>query len=438
MTGPMVIGITAMMMFGAVDTFFISMMGTEQLAAISFTFPVTFTIMNLAIGMGIATSVILAQVIGRREMETAQRVCTDSLWFSVLLVVILAAVGLATIDPLFRLLGATDTTLPYIREYMLIWYAAVGLLVIPMNGNAAIRATGDTKWPSILMIISGLLNAILDPFLIFGIGPFPRLGVTGAALATAISWGLGFVVALWLLGHREKLLTAKPPTWLELTSTWKKMLQIGSPIALANMMTPITIMLVTALVARHGEWAVAGFGAGGRIEAFAMILTFALTSTLSPFMAQNIGAGNLGRAREAMDMAMRFTIRFQLVAYALLAIFSWPLARVFSADENVLSVTQLYLWLMPAGASFYAVMLIYNTAFNAAHQASKTLITASVRLFVFILPLTWLGGVLFQIPGVFVGSIIGNGLAALFARHSFNRMWQKLEAADKNLQPELA
>ena len=427
MTGPMVIGIFAMMLFGAVDTFFISMMGTEPLAAISFTFPVTFTIMNLSIGMGIATSVMLAQVIGRRQLETAQRVCTDCLWFTLVLVVIVATLGLATIDPLFRMLGATEATLPYIHEYMVIWYAAVGLLVIPMTGNAAIRATGDTKWPSILMMASGLINAILDPLLIFGIGPFPELGVTGAALATAISWALGFCAALWLLGVREKLITLKLPTRLEAITTWKKMLRIGTPISIANMLTPITIMVLTALVARHGEAAVAGYGVGGRIEAFAMVVTFALTSTLSPFMAQNLGAGQIQRAESAMRVGLRFTLHFQLVAYALLAITAVPLSRIFSADPEVLHVSQAYLLIMPAGACFYGMLLIYNTSFNAAHESGKTLTTSSLRLFAFVLPCALLGSAWFGVQGLFIGSVLGNIAAFWLARSMAQRMLRRLE-----------
>lgn len=428
MTGPMIIGIFAMMLFGAVDTFFISLMGTDELAAISFTFPVTFTIMNLSIGMGIATSVTLAQIIGRGEKQTAQRVCTDALWFSTVLVVLVALLGLVTIDPLFRALGATDNTLPFIREYMVIWYLAVGLLVIPMTGNAAIRATGDTKWPSILMMASGLVNAILDPFLIFGIGPFPEMGVTGAALATAISWAIGFIVALWLLGVRENLLTIALPTLAEVKSTWGQLLRIGSPISLANMLTPITILFLTALVARFGEAAVAGYGAGGRLEAFAMVVAFAMTSTLSPFMAQNIGAGNVGRAREALNMSLKFIFVFQLVAYMLLAIAAPWITSVFSKDPAVLLVANQYLWIMPAGACFYALVIVMATAFNAAKESNKTLLSSLVRLFVFILPCAFLGGYLMDIPGLFLGSVVGNLMAALFAFWLVTKMLDRLEA----------
>lgn len=167
MTLPMIIGIFFMMAFGAVDTFFIGLMGSEELAAISFTMPVTMVILNLVIGLSIGTSVLVSSAIGKEGMKNAARKSTDSLLFSVALVVLVSIVGYFTVDPLFTALGASELTLPYIHEYMDIWYLCIGFMVVPIIGNSVIRATGDTKWPSILMMGSGLINAVLDPIFIF-------------------------------------------------------------------------------------------------------------------------------------------------------------------------------------------------------------------------------------------------------------------------------
>ena len=211
MTLPMIIGIFVMMAFGAVDTFFIGLMGSEELAAISFTMPVTMIIFNLVIGLSIGASVLVGSAIGKEGMANAARKSTDSLLFSMILVSIVSVAGYFTIDPLFTALGASELTLPYIHDYMDIWYLTIVLMILPMVGNSVIRATGDTKWPSILMMGSGLINALLDPLLIFGIGPFPELGIRGAAIATAISWLAGFGGAFWLLYVREKLILLSLP-----------------------------------------------------------------------------------------------------------------------------------------------------------------------------------------------------------------------------------
>ena len=429
MTAPMIAGILAMMAFGATDTWFLSLLGTDALAAISFTFPVTYTVMNLSIGMGIATSVMLARVIGRRQAETARRTCTDCLYFSVLVVAVLAMAELSTIDPLFRALGATELTLPLIHDYMVIWYLSIGLLVIPMVGNAAIRATGDTRWPSLMMIASGLLNAVLDPLLIFGIGPFPRLEMQGAALATAISWLIAFILAFWLLEKREHLLTRELPARAELLATWKRLIRIGTPVSIANMLTPISIMLVTALIARESEIAVAGYGAGARIESFAIVIALAMTSTLSPFMAQNLGANQLLRARAALALSVRFILKLQIGAWIVLALCARPLAALFSDDPQVLEVAVRYLWIMPAGAAMYCLVILFNTAFNAAHESGKTLLLCCLRLFAFILPCAWLGGVVAGVTGILWGSVAGNAMAAAVGLRMVRRLFARLEAA---------
>ena len=431
MTGPMIIGIFAIMFFQAIDTYFIGLLGTTQLAAISFTFPVTFTITSLTIGLGIGTSVLLAQVIGQGDSSTAKRITTDSLLLSILLVILMAALGMLTLEPLFRLLGATDNTLPYIKQYMLIWYPSVVLLVIPMIGNAAIRATGDTKWPSLLMLGSGLLNAIIDPLLIFGIGPFPEMGVQGAAISSAISWFAGLLGGLYLLHVREGLLDFHLPSWGELKKFWGALLKVAMPISAANMLTPIAAAILTALVARFGEQAVAALGAGTRIEAMSMIVIFALTSALSPYMAQNLGAGNSERARQALTLSLRFTLVFQFCVYLLVALTAPWLAGIFSNDPAVIELSRQYLYIVMFGSTFYALVIIINTAFNSAKQPRKTLWLTLIRVFFCLAPCAWLGGELWGYKGLLAGTVFGNGIACLVA-------WRMLHTTFDNMSQEEA
>ncbi len=413
MTVPMVIGIFSMMAFSAVDIFFVSMMGSEELAAISFTLPVTMMLFNLIIGLSVATSVLVGSAIGRGNHDQAARLTTDSLMFTVLLTLIVSTVGYFTIDPLFRLLGASELTLPLIHEYMDIYYLCFGLMVIPMVGNSAIRATGDTKWPSILMIVGGLMNVILDPILIFGYGPVPAMGVQGAALATAGSWLIGFFAGFYLLYVREQLITLIVPPMAILRQHWLKMLRTGVPISLANMMTPVATAALTAFVAQYGEIAVAGLGAGNRIEAFSLVIPFAITAALSPFMSQNLGAGNIQRAHESLVLCVKFILKFQFAVFLVFVGGAWWLAQIFSSDPEIVKVARIYLWIMPLGLGFYGIIIVLNTAFNAQHQSEKTLLLSLVRVLLLYIPLAWAGGHLFGIPGIFIGATLGNGIAAL-------------------------
>ena len=181
MTIPMIIGISVMILYQVI-------MGTEALAAISFTFPVVHTMTNFGVGFGIGVSVILAKSIGGGDLGRARLITTYTLWLVLALGVLLAALGIATVDPLFRRLGAGADTLVLIHQYMDVWYLGSALMMFQIISNGVLRATGNTRIPSIVMVISAVLNAVLDPLLIFGPGPLPALGIRGAAIATLIAW----------------------------------------------------------------------------------------------------------------------------------------------------------------------------------------------------------------------------------------------------------
>ncbi len=411
MTAPMIWGLLSTFLFGAVDTYFVSLLGTVELAAISFTFPVTFTITSTLIGFGIATSVVLARALGRRETDEARLIASSSILLGVLMVVVLASIARLLFIPLFSAMGASQEAMPLILDYVGIWMLAVPLMAVPMIGNAAIRATGDTKWPSLLMVFSGLVNVLLDPILIFGFGPVPAMGVKGAALATAIAWLLGMLAGLYILVVRDKLLTLRLGGWASLRRQWGRISTTAMPIVAANMLTPIANAVLTALVARYGDVAVAAFGAGSRIESISLVVCFALTSALSPFLAQNLGANQWQRADRALSVAIRFALCFQFSMYVLLALAAPWLAGLFSEDPEVIRLTRWYLWLMPLGACAYAAIMMMNTAFNSEGHSNNTLLSNLARLAVCVIPCAWLGSSWFGVLGFFGGAVIGNFIA---------------------------
>ena len=157
----------------------------------------------------------------------------------------------------------------------------------------------------------------VDPFLIFGLGPFPELGIAGAAWATVTAWSVGFVYQMHLLVIQRELVSASLPS-LEAFRQLRDMLRIGIPAA-ANMMTPLASGVMTAITAGFGGNAVAAYGVGARLEPIATLLVLAMSSSLPPLISQNYGAGRLDRVREAYDLAIRFICLWQLGIYLLLA-----------------------------------------------------------------------------------------------------------------------
>ncbi|WP_166424847.1 MATE family efflux transporter [Paraglaciecola sp. 20A4] len=421
MTLPMLIGMVMMMSFGLVDTFFIGLLGTQELAAISFTFPVTFTLISLHIGLGIGTSAVIARFLGSNSHDQAKESGTGALMLAFVLAVILALVGLLTVDPIFILLGATDQLLVHIREYMVVWYAAGVFLAMPMVGNSILRASGDTKTPSYVMASGGLINVILDPILIFGWGPIPAMGMQGAALATLIAWALGLIYILYLLAYKRQLILPRLLNLKELQRTIGGILKIGLPAAGANMLTPIAGGILTAVVAGYGPGAVAAWGVGGRLESIASIVILALSMSLPPFISQNYGANNLLRVSKAYQLCVRFVVVWQLLVFAVIYMLSGVLARLFSTEPEVINLIQAYLMIVPLGYGVQGIVILTNSSFNAMHLPMSALLMSILRLFVFFVPISYLGSYLFDLKGMFFAGIVANVLTAAVAYIWFSR-----------------
>ncbi|UUM30816.1 MATE family efflux transporter [Vibrio japonicus] len=406
MTVPMIFGLVAILMFNLVDTFFISLLGTQALAAISYTFPVTFTVNCITMGIGIGLSTNIGRLLGQGEAQDAARFSSHGLILAVTLVAIACAIGFATIDPLFLLLGAEEELLPLINQYMQIWYFTIPLLVIPMAGNSAIRATGDTKTPAKIMMLAGCINGILDPLLIFGIGPFPELGIQGAAIASALSWLGALVCSLYVLIKREKLLAL--PYLPRVLSDWKLILKIGTPAALSNAMNPISGAILMMMLSSHGTAAVATYGAAQRIESILILVLMSLTSALTPFIAQNVGANNPARSFAGLFLSIRFSVVFQFGIFIMMVPLSIPLAALFSQEQEVKNLLWHYLLVVPFSYGFQGIVMMLIAGLNALHQPLRAFQWSFMRLFFFTLPGAWIGSLVYDIEGLFIGIALGN------------------------------
>ncbi len=408
LTLPMIVGLLSVLLINLVDTFYIGQLGLIELASVSFTFPVVFVVWSIAFGIGIGTSSVVARAIGQGNHPEVKILTTASLYLTFLVMGIVGVVGVMTINPVFTMLGASPDMMPLIRDYMVIWFLGYPLVALPMVGNNAIRATGDSKTPSMVMMGLAIVNAILDPFFIFGIGPFPMMGVKGAAIATVISYFFALVAGFWVLGKREKMLEIKFPSFEKLFSSWSRILYIATPAAFANVLAPLASAVLTRIISSYGADAVAAFGIGTRIEAVAMLGVMALTAILTPFIAQNLGARNLGRIREALTYSSKFSHVWGLLVAFLLAVSAYPIASIFSDDTGVQYLSRAYLWILPISFGFMGLSMIASSACNGLNRPFESFVVQIFRLFILIVPLAMIGSWRFGILGVFGGIFVGN------------------------------
>ena len=399
---PMLLGVISIVAFNLVDTYFIGQLGPEQLAAVGFTFPIVSLVGSIAQGLGIGVTSIVAASLGRNERERAAHETTDSLMLGMVIVAIVSTLGYFTIDPLFTALGATPETLPYVREYMTVWYVTIVFLIVPMVGNSAIRATGDTKTPSYIMLVAVAINLVLDPLLIFGYGPFPELGIRGAALATAISRGVTFLLALYFLHFRLNLLRV-PRSVRSFIGCVGAVANIAVPAGAARAISPLGIATLTGMLAAYGTEAVAGYGVGSRVEILALTFVIALSTVVGPFVGQNFGAGNRVRIREAASISFRFCLLCGLGMAALLTAFAAPVATLFSEDEAVRAVVRRFLRIVPWSYTLLGVTLVGATVLNSVQRPWSAAVLSLIQMFGLLVPLAYVGGRVAEIEGMFLG-----------------------------------
>jgi putative MATE family efflux protein len=412
---PFGLGLVAIFSFEAADLFFISRLGDAPLAAVSFAMPVIWLIYGIGIGFEAGAASCVSRAVGRRDTSQAARLTTDTMVLGIMVALLLALAGLASVGPVFSLLGATPELMPLIHDYMGVWYWVAPLDIALWTSLASIRARGNTLLESKVITGAAILNLILDPIFIFGLFGFPRLEVTGAALATLVSTSCMLLFTLaWL--HFRLRVYANPLAPLSIIiASWRHMLAIGIPAMITNAIIPVSSGIVVALIATFGVEAVAGFGVAMRIEPMFLIAFYALSAVSSPFFGQNFGSGQFDRLLEARKVVARFCLGFGLALAAVLILLAKPLTGLFSESEPIQGVAVHYLWFVSISYGAYGLVMSVNASFNGMGKPVPGVIISGCRVIAVFLPLAFLGRYLIGLEGLFAATLVSNLLMGAVA-----------------------
>ncbi|HIG59551.1 MAG TPA: MATE family efflux transporter [Gammaproteobacteria bacterium] len=436
MTLPMILGISSSLLAGLAETFYLGQLGSTELAALGFTFPVTSALMSLTLGVSIGLSSVLAREVGAGEDSKVKRIATDGLSFAVILMIVVSIIGMLTITPVFKALGADNSTLPLITEYMQLWYLSLLFMAIPSVGANALRATGDARTSGIIMIMGSILQILLSPMLIFGWFGLPPLGMAGAAAGNLLSRILMFTVTFYILVFREKLIIFQAVALSSILESWKKILEVSIPATATNLIGPISSAIIVSMLASYSQETVAGFGIASRIEGLFVIPLFALSASIGPFVGQNWGAGEFKRANHAMLIAFKSCMLWGLLVAAILWVSREPIIRLFNDQQDVIDAASIYLLIIPVSYGAWGMLMMASAIFNALGKPYKSTAMSVMRMFVIYIPLALLGNRLFGLPGIFIATCLSNLLAGLLGviwnRYSFGGLNHSSKAPATN------
>ncbi|WP_289118087.1 MATE family efflux transporter [uncultured Idiomarina sp.] len=427
------IGMLSVVGFNLVDTFFIAQLGVEELAAISFSPTIIFSLSSLTIGLGIGLSVVISKATDKNMESERQKICTYSILLSLIFSCLFAVLGAATIDPVFSLLGASGAVLEHVNNYMLVWYLSMPLLVLPIVGNSAIRGIGNAKFPAMIMLFSSVMNLILDPILIFGLGPIEGMGIVGAAWASMVARLVSTLVAVYYLYHKVNLLTLSFSPMKEIWLVWQKVLRIAIPVGATRILTPLSMGGVTMIVAQHGDAAVAAFGVGSRIESVSMIFVTGLSVVIGPFIGQNLSNGLFDRIEASTNYGIKFCIIWGVFNALFFVVFAEHIGALFSDNSQVIEYSAFYMYIIPISLIGLACQIIASSICNPLGKPFIALKLSMIRMWAFCIPFVLIanyfgGGIHGIITGLLIANILSGAVAVITVKRIQNKVLVKERA----------
>lgn len=412
LSGPMMLGILAVISTGLVDAYFLAKVSPEALSAVGFVYPVTTAISSLSIGLSAGAGAIISQALGRREDDDdVTRRGLHALGLGLGLAAAAALIFVLLDRWLFGLLGAQEAVLDAALAYTPIWACSFPFLVSMMLINAVFRAHGSGVASAGVMVFSAVVNVTATPLFILGWGPVPEMGIAGAALGTLVAMVTASLLA-GALALRSGLLQPCSEPFRDLWRNVKTIGSIGGPAATSNAINPAGMALVTAAVATVGATAVGGFGAATRVESLLCVPMLALSSGIGPVVGQNWGADRRDRARDALRLCLMFSVGYGLLIALVLTIFAGPIARAFGAGEGSTQAAASYLRVVGWSLFGFGMLVTGNAALNAISKAGHSMVLSLARVLAVYVPLAWLGVTLFGYAGILGAAVVANVFGA--------------------------
>lgn len=414
-TLPAVIGVAAIMSIGIIDAYYIGQLGSDALAAISFIFPITVASTSLGVGVMVGINSVVARALGEGDFAKAAQRANFGIAFAVGCGLVMGLALWLASDAIFTAMNAPPHLMPLIHAYMAPFAASFPLSLAIMGFNGVLRGQGEAKRTSTVSIAYAAANWVLNPILITGAFGFTGFGIAGAAYATGIGWGLGVLMALWLLRSTPLPLDLAMLRGAHLLESAKAIIRVGLPAAFSNAINPLGLSVLTALVALQGEAAVAGFGAAGRLQSFVIVPLLGLSGAIGAIVGQNWGACRADRAREAVYYAFGFCIVWGLfVAVGMMAA-GQDFARLFTSDPTVIAEFDLYLRIASWGYAGFGLLIVGNGIMNAVDKAGFALGQSIARVFLVMLPVALVLRPMMGSSAIYTAELAANLFGAISA-----------------------
>jgi putative MATE family efflux protein len=420
---PMVLEMVMESIFAVVDIFFVARLGAEAVATVGITEAMITVIYALAMGLAIATTALVARRTGEKKPEEASKTAAQAILVGIFLSLPISVLGLFYAPQLLGLMGASDTIVGEMSSYTTILLAGNVIIMLLFVINAVFRGAGDAGMAMKVLIFANLMNIVLDPLLIFGIGPFPEMGIAGAAWATTIGRGLGVVYQFWLLSGRSKRIGL---TWVNLIPDFtliRKILRITVGGVGQYMIAMLSWVVLMRFMAEFGSEVLAGYTIAIRVVMFTLLPAWGISNAAATLVGQNLGAQQPDRAGRSVWITSGINTFFMILVGITFYFQAAPIIELFTQETAVVAAGATCLRIICFGYIFYGVGMVMSQSFNGAGDTYTPTVLNFVCFWLIEIPLAYALAFTFGMneAGVFYSIVIAESLLGLFGVILFRR-----------------
>lgn len=387
---PMFAGNLLQALYNTVDSFWVGRyIGPEALGAVSISFPIMFGLVALIMGLTMATTTLVSQYRGAGDHKQVRATVANSLILIVSLGLGSTIVGILLRTHILQLMRTPPEIFEHAAQYLGIFFVGLVPMFLYNVLSSILRGLGDSQTPLRFLAIAAILNMILDPIFIVGLGPIPAMGIRGVAWATVIAQTLSAVLAIAYLIKHTNLINPNLREWRIHWDLVKSLFTIGIPAGLQSSIVSFSMIIVASLVNTFGTNVVAAFGAAGRLDQFAFLPSMSISLAVTALVGQNLGAGKNERVREVVRWSALLAVVLTSAITAVALLHPTILIRVFTSEEAVLIEGAKYLRIVGLNYVPLALMFIVTGVLRGAGDTFASMLISFFTLWLVRLPLAW-------------------------------------------------
>lgn len=411
LSAPAIVGMIIQAMYNIVDSIYVGRLSTEALSALSVSFPVQMSLIAVGVGTGVGTSSIISRLLGRGEKERANNVAEHVFFIAIIYGIVVGLVGVFFSEHIIRIFTGDPVLIDLGYQYINIILTGSMAIFIPATFNYILRGEGNTFIPMLTMIIGAVLNMIIDPFLIFGIGPFPQLGVAGAAYATVFSRTIGGIFIVFVLFSDKNELTLKLRDFEFDFQIIKDIYVVGIPAMANRLLFSAAIVFINLILGMFNSTAIAVMGLIFRMQSFFLMMVFGLTQGYLPIVGYNYGHNNPKRMKKTILIGNAAALSFGLLGFAVFQLFPAHIIRLFNSDPKLLKIGVEALRKVSFSYFFMVLNITGVATFQAIGRGVPSFVITFLRQAVLLVPGMYLLGRLFGLDATWFSFPIAESIS---------------------------